>query len=83
MQKTENPLNLLLFYIRFATCSSSKISGLSFVGDEDMLGLGKILFIDDFVAVLTNREAIIGQPYLTIFVARLMGLYIVSESKAM
>ena len=82
MRKTENLLNLLLFYIRFATCSSSKISGLSFVSDEDMLRLGKILFIDDFAAVLTNREAIIGQLYLTIFVARLMGLYIVGEREA-
>lgn len=82
MRKTENLLNLLLFYIRFATCSSSKISGLSFVRDEDMLRLGKIMFIDDFAAVPTNREAIIGQLYLKIFVARLMGLYIVGEREA-
>ncbi|NIP28592.1 MAG: two pore domain potassium channel family protein [Phycisphaerae bacterium] len=45
------------------------------------LGYGDIVPNGRFAAVLTNSEAIIGQLYLTIFVARLVGLYIVSETK--
>lgn len=45
------------------------------------LGYGDIVPSDRFAALLTNSEAIIGQLYLTIFVARLVGLYIVGERK--
>ena len=43
------------------------------------LGYGDIVPNTRFAAILTNSEAIIGQLFLTIFVARLVGLYIVSE----
>lgn len=46
------------------------------------LGYGDIVPNGRFAAVLTNAEAIIGQLYLTIFVARLVGLYIVGEREA-
>jgi hypothetical protein len=45
------------------------------------LGYGDIVPNGRFAAVLTNAEAIVGQIYLTIFVARLMGLYIISEKE--
>ncbi len=45
------------------------------------LGYGDIVPNGRIAALLTNSEAIIGQLYLTIFVARLVGLYIVSENK--
>lgn len=47
------------------------------------LGYGDIVPKGRFAAVLTNSEAIIGQLYLTIFVARLVGLYIVSEREVL
>ncbi|MCK5374935.1 MAG: two pore domain potassium channel family protein [Alphaproteobacteria bacterium] len=43
------------------------------------LGYGDIVPNGRFAALLTNSEAIVGQLYLTIFVARLVGLYIVNE----
>jgi hypothetical protein len=43
------------------------------------LGYGDIVPRTRFAAILTNSEAILGQLYLTIFVARLVGLYIVEE----
>ena len=46
------------------------------------LGYGDIVPNGRFAAVLTNAEAIIGQLFLTIFVARLVGLYIVGEKEA-
>lgn len=46
------------------------------------LGYGDIVPNGRFAAVITNAEAIIGQLYLTIFVARLVGLYIVGEIEA-
>lgn len=45
------------------------------------LGYGDIVPNGRYAAVLTNSEAIIGPLYLTIFVARLVGLYIVSEGE--
>ena len=45
------------------------------------LGYGDIVPNGRFAALLTNCEAIIGQLYLTIFVARLVGLYIVGEKQ--
>lgn len=47
------------------------------------LGYGDIVPNGRYAAVLTNTEAIIGQLYLTIFVARLVGLYIVSEGESL
>ena len=47
------------------------------------LGYGDIVPNGPYAAVLTNSEAIIGQLYLTIFVARLVGLYIVSEQESL
>jgi hypothetical protein len=46
------------------------------------LGYGDIVPNGRYAAVLTNSEAIIGQLYLTVFVARLVGLYVVGEAKA-
>jgi len=46
------------------------------------LGYGDIVPHTRFAAILTNSEAIIGQLFLTIFVARLVGLYIVGEQQA-
>ena len=43
------------------------------------LGYGDITPKTRFAAILTNSEAIIGQLFLTIFVARLVGLYIAEE----
>jgi hypothetical protein len=45
------------------------------------LGYGDIVPNGRFAAVLTNSEAIIGQLYLTIFVARLVGLYVAGEKE--
>ncbi len=45
------------------------------------LGYGDIVPNGRYAAMLTNSEAIIGPLYLTIFVARLVSLYIVSETK--
>ena len=46
------------------------------------LGYGDIVPSGRTAAILTNSEAIIGQLYLTIFVARLVGLYIVNEMQS-
>lgn len=46
------------------------------------LGYGDIVPAGRTAAILTNSEAIIGQLYLTIFVARLVGLYIVNEMRS-
>ena len=43
------------------------------------LGYGDIVPASDFAKVLTTMEAIIGQIYLTVFVARLVGLHIACE----
>lgn len=45
------------------------------------LGYGDIVPNGRFAAILTNSEAIIGQLYLAIFVARLVGFYIATEIK--
>ena len=44
------------------------------------LGYGDIVPNGRYAAILTNSEAIVGQLYLVIFVARLVGLYIATES---
>ena len=46
------------------------------------LGYGDIVPAGRTAAILTNSEAIVGQLYLTIFVARLVGLYIVHEMRS-
>jgi len=46
------------------------------------LGYGDIVPAGRTASILTNSEAIIGQLYLTIFVARLVGLYIVNEMQS-
>lgn len=46
------------------------------------LGYGDIVPAGRTAAILTNSEAIIGQLYLAIFVARLVGLYIVNEMRS-
>ena len=43
------------------------------------LGYGDIVPNSHFAAVISNGEAIVGQLFLTIFVARLVGLYIAEE----
>jgi len=46
------------------------------------LGYGDIVPHTRIAAVLTSSEAITGQLFLTIFVARLVGLYIVNEKES-
>jgi len=43
------------------------------------VGYGDITPINPFAQTLTNLEAVAGQMYLAVFVARLVGLYIVQE----
>lgn len=45
------------------------------------LGYGDITPVNRFAMVLSSLEAITGQIYLTVFVARLVGLYITHEIK--
>ena len=45
------------------------------------LGYGDIVPTSRFSAMLTNTEAIVGQCYLAIFIARLVGLHIAHELK--
>jgi hypothetical protein len=54
-----------LFYFSFATLTT--------------LGYGDILPINRFAMVLANLEAIVGQLYIAIFVARLVGMHIVHQ----
>ncbi len=42
-------------------------------------GYGDIVPVSHFARVLANLEAIHGQMFLTIFIARLVGLYLVQE----
>lgn len=44
------------------------------------LGYGDIIPHTRIAAILTSTEAIVGQLFLTIFVARLVGLYIIADS---
>lgn len=45
------------------------------------LGYGDIVPKSEFARVLTSLEAVFGQVYLAVFVARLVGLHIASEIK--
>lgn len=58
---------LFLFYFSFTTLTT--------------LGYGDIIPVSEFAKTLTNIEAIAGQMYLAVFVARLVGLHIVHELK--
>lgn len=57
-----------LFYFSFSTLTT--------------LGYGDIVPKGNFAMMLANFEAIAGQVYLTIFVARLVGLYIAEKTLA-
>jgi hypothetical protein len=56
-----------LFYFSFTTLTT--------------LGYGDITPAGKFAQVLANMEAIAGQVYLAIFIARLVGLHIAQELK--
>ncbi|MHC4239302.1 MAG: potassium channel family protein [Planctomycetota bacterium] len=56
-----------LFYFSFTTLTT--------------LGYGDIVPVSKFAQVLANMEAITGQVYLAIFIARLVGLHIAHELK--
>ena len=45
------------------------------------LGYGDVVPVNQAAGVLTNIEALAGQVFLAVFVARLVGLYIATESK--
>ncbi|MFA5555158.1 MAG: potassium channel family protein [Phycisphaerae bacterium] len=45
------------------------------------VGYGDIVPVGQFASVLTNIEALSGQIFLAIFVARLVGIYIAAEMK--
>ncbi len=77
-----------LIYILLTTFNEGSVQ---FTGEASMmyfsfttlttLGYGDIVPQSEFARVLTSLEAVFGQVYLAIFVARLVGLHIASEIK--
>ena len=59
--KTAGETNLLLFYFSFTTLTT--------------LGYGNIAPVNSFAMMLANAEALIGQLYPAIFIAKLVSLY--------
>ena len=59
--KTASETNLLLFYFSFTTLTT--------------LGYGNIAPVNSFAMMLANAEALIGQLYPAIFIAKLVSLY--------
>lgn len=58
---------MALFYFSYTTLTT--------------LGYGDVTPVNRFAMVLSNLEAITGQLYIAVFVARLVGLYITQEIK--
>jgi hypothetical protein len=77
-----------LIYILLTTFNEGAVQ---FTGEASMmyfsfttlttLGYGDIVPQSEFARVLTSLEAVFGQVYLAVFVARLVGLHIASEMK--
>lgn len=58
--------DVYLFYFSFTTLTT--------------LGFGDVFPLNKFAMILVNLEAIVGQIYLAVFVARLVGLHIIHQS---
>ena len=64
----------------FTTISRIELLYFSFT-TITTLGYGDITPQSELAMVLATLEAIVGQMYVTIFIARLVGLHIVSQKK--
>lgn len=64
----------------FTTISRIELLYFSFT-TITTLGYGDITPQSELAMVLATLEAIVGQMYVTIFIARLVGLHIVSQTK--